>query len=267
MTLQIDTLAYTNRLRQLPPTQKLLFAIALLLITYCSRAPVQILIAGWISVWTVIYAGIPAETYLRLLSLPTGFLFTSLPALVIGGVSLSHLASVQADVWQGFIWGDYYIYLSHQGMQQAGELAARAIAATACIYFVILTVPFTEILDIFRRMGCPALLTDLLMLMYRFIFVLLQTSRELWTAQQSRGGYRTRKLWIKSLGLLVGQLLRRTLENYRQVAMTLESRGFTGDFRVCHSRRYLPSRRYNLEALFGCALLVALTGWQYAVGI
>lgn len=267
MTLQIDTLAYTNRLRQLPPEHKLLFAFALLVIIYCTRAPVQIVIAVWISIWTVVYAGIPASIYLRLLGITAGFWLTSLPAIIVNGVSLAQLSLVQADVWQGFTWGNYYIYLSYHGIQQAGELATRAIAATACIYFVMLTVPFTEILDILRRMGCPTLLTDLLMLMYRFIFVLLRTARELWTAQQSRGGYRTRKIWLKSLGLLVGQLLRRTLENYRQVSLTLESRGFTGDFRVCHSRRYLSSKRYSVEALFGCAFLAALTGWQYAVGI
>jgi cobalt/nickel transport system permease protein len=267
MALQIDTIAYTNRLRQLPPTHKLMFAIVLLLITYCTDAPIQVLITLWISVWTVVYAGIPAPTYLRLLSITVGFWLTSLPAFVVSGIDLAHLSSVQADVWQGFIWGHYYIYLSYHGFQQTVELAARAIAATACVYFVMLTVPFTEILDILRRLGCPTLLTDLLMLMYRFIFVLLRTAGELWTAQQSRGGYRTRKLWMKSLGLLIGQLLRRTLENYRQVSLTLESRGFTGDFRVCHSRRYVPSKRYGLEALFGCTLLIALTGWHYAVGI
>jgi cobalt/nickel transport system permease protein len=267
MTLQIDTLAYTNRLRQLPPAQKLLFAIVLLTITYCTCAPIQILITLWISAWTVIYAGIPAIFYLRLCIITVGFWLTSLPALVVNGVRLADLPTVQTDIWQGFAWGNYYFFLGHYGIQQAGELAARAIATTACIYFVILTIPFTEILDILRRIGCPTLLTDLLMLMYRFIFVLLRTARELWIAQQSRGGYRTRKLWFKSLGLLVGQLLRRTLENYRQVSLTLESRGFTGDFRVCHSRQYSPSKRYSLEALFGCALLVALAGWQYAIGV
>jgi cobalt/nickel transport system permease protein len=267
MTLQIDTLAYTNQLRQLPPGQKLLFAIALLLITYCTRAPVQVLIAVWISIWTVVYARIPAAFYLRLLSIPALFWLTSTPALVLCGISLSRLSLVQADVWQGFIWGDSYFYLSHHGLVQAGELIARAIAATACIYFVMLTVPFTEILDILRRVGCPALLTDLLMLMYRFIFVLLRTANELWTAQQSRGGYRTWNLWIKSLGLLIGQLLRRTLENYRHVTLTLDSRGFTGDFRVQHSRHYLSSKRYTLEAVLGCVTLVSLTGWLYAVGI
>ena len=236
------------------------------------RFPVQLAIAGWISVWTVIYAGTPASVYLRLLSITTAFWLASLPALVVSGIDLPHLQTIRTDVWQGFSWGHYYIYLSHQGMQQAAELGARAIASTACIYFVILTVPFTEILSVLRRLGCPTLLTELMIMMYRFIFVLLKTAGELWTAQQSRGGYRTRKLWMKSLGLLIGQLLRRTLENYRQVSLTLNSRGFTGDFRVCHSRQYQPSRRYSFEALFGCTLLVMFTGWHYtgwhyAVGI
>ncbi|MBC7972323.1 MAG: cobalt ECF transporter T component CbiQ [Verrucomicrobia bacterium] len=267
MTLQIDTLAYTNRLRQLPPEHKLLFAITLLIITYCSRAPIQLLITVWLGIWTVIYARIPALIYFRLLFITIGFWLTSLPAFVVSGVGLSNVSLVQPDVWQGVTWGNYYLYLSLHGIQQASAMAARAIASTACIYFIILTVPFTEILDVLRRVGCPPLLTELLLLMYRFIFVLLRTASEIWTAQQSRGGYRTWRLWMKSLGLLVGQLLRRTLENYRQVSQTLASRGFTGDFRVWHSRRYKPSRRYCLEALFGCAVLVALTGWQYVVGV
>ena len=267
MALQIDTLAYTNRLRQLPPEHKLLFAIVLLLLTYCSRAPIQLAIAVWLSVWTIVYAKIPASIYFRLLLIPIGFWLTSLPAFILSGVGVEHLASVQADVWQGSTWGNYYLYLSLHGIHQAGELAARAIASTTCIYFIMLTVPFTELLDILRRVGCPALLTELLLLMYRFIFVLLRTASEIWIAQQARGGYRTWRLWMKSLGLLVGQLLRRTLENYRQVSQALDSRGFTGDIRVWHSRRYKPSKRYSLEAFFGCAVLVALTGWQYVVGV
>lgn len=267
MTLQIDTLAYASRLRQLPPEHKLLFAMTLLLLTYAAHVPVQLLIAGWLSIWTVFYAGIPAPIYLRLLSITAAFWLTSLPALVISEINLADLPSVQADIWQGFVWENHYFYLSHQGMQQAGALGARAIAATSCIYFVILTIPFSEILNVLRRIGCPALLIELMMMMYRFIFVLLQTANQLWTAQQSRGGYRNWRLWMNSLGLLVGQLLRRTLENYRQVSLTLASRGFTGDFRVCHSRRYLPSRRYSFEALLGCTMLGAITGWQYAAGI
>lgn len=118
-----------------------------------------------------------------------------------------------------------------------------------------------------RSLGFPTRLTELLLLMYRFIFVLLQIASELWTVQQSRGGYRTWRISMKSLGLLVGQLLRRTLESYRQVSLSLDSRGYTGEFRVWHSRQYLPSKRYSLEGLLGCIVLIGLTGWMYVAGI
>jgi cobalt/nickel transport system permease protein len=267
MSLKIDTIAYTNRLRQLPPVHKLLFASVLLAIAYLSQVHIQLSIAVWMSIWIVVYAGISAKLYFQLLSIAIGFWLTSLPALAIGAIDLAHLATVRADIWQGWTVGNYYLYLSFQGIQQAAIVGSRALATTTCVYFAILTIPFVDILDILRRLGCPVLLIDLLMLMYRFIFLLLETASQLWTAQQSRGGYRTRQLWLKSLGLLVGQLLRRTLENYRQMSLTLAARGFTGDFRVYHSRQYLPSKRYSFEAIFGCVLLGTISGWQYAVGI
>ncbi len=259
----IDTLAYTNRLRHLPPEHKLLLAAVLLCITYFSQVPVQLLITAWMTVWTVLYAGVPTKLYVRLILITIGFWLMSVPALVIGIVSLNHLPSIQLDSWSGFVWNGYYIYLSQYGIHQAIELAVRAIAATSCIYFVMLTVPFIEIIHILNRVGCPALITELLMLMYRFIFVLFQTANQLWIAQQARGGYRTRQRWICSLGLLVGQLLHLTLDNFRRFSLTLETRGFTGEFRVLHSRQYVSSKRYSLEALFGCAVLLTVSGCQY----
>ncbi|AFY46709.1 cobalt ABC transporter, permease protein CbiQ [Nostoc sp. PCC 7524] len=258
MTLQIDTLAYTNKLRRLAPTQKLLFAIALLIITAFAHPPVQILIAIWISIWTIFYAGIPAKTYLRLVYIPIIFWLTSLPALVINGIDTSQISLAQNDTILGLKLGSNYIYISSHGIEQGWRILTRAIASISCLYFVMLTIPFTDLLQTLRRVGLPALLTDLLLLMYRFIFVLLNTASELWIAQQSRSGYRTFSLSIKSLSLLIGQLFQRTIEKYRQVSLSLESRGFNGEFQVWHSSRYHLSKRYALEAIMGCLILLEL---------
>ena len=59
--------------------------------------------------------------------------------------------------------------------------------------------------------------------MYRFIFSLLAIADELWIAQNSRCGYRTWNRGMHSLGILIGQLLQRTLENYRHVSLSLAS--------------------------------------------
>jgi cobalt/nickel transport system permease protein len=110
-------------------------------------------------------------------------------------------------------------------------------------------------------------MVELLFLMYRFIFVLLATAQEIWIAQQSRGGYRTRQVWLKSISLLIGQLLRRTLANYQQVSLSLVARGFNGELQVWHSRPYIASKRYMWEAAFGCVILVFLAGLIHVVGI
>lgn len=265
--MQIDTLAYTNRLCRLPPTQKLGFALVLLIITYIAAMPIQLLILGWVSVWAVVYAQIPAGTYFRLLWLTAMFWFSSAPALILNGVGMVDVALVRSDSLGGLQWGDYYLYISQHGLIQAGELGVRTIATSACVYLMLLTVPFVAMLDILRRLGCPTLLTELLFLMYRFIFILLDTSRGLWIAQQARGGYRTWRLWIRSLALLISQLLQRTLVNYQQVSLSLAARGFNGEFRVWHSRSYQPSSRYTWEAAIGCTILVMLVGWMKIVKV
>ncbi|MDH6060526.1 cobalt ECF transporter T component CbiQ [Chrysosporum bergii ANA360D] len=258
MSLQIDTLAYGNKLRWLAPEQKLLFAIALLIISAFTHPLLQILIVIWMGSWTVVYAKIPLKIYLRLVYVASWFWLISLPALVINGVNIGDFNLVQNDSVFGFNLGYYYIYISGDGIKAGWTVLSRAMASLSCLYFVMLTIPFTELLQTLRRFGLPILLTDILLLMYRFIFILLNTAQEIWTAQQSRNGYCNFGRGMKSLSLLIGQLLRRTLENYRQVGLSLAARGFNGEFQVWHSHRYYFSKRYAIESMLGCVMLIGL---------
>lgn len=258
MSLQLDTLAYTNRLRQLPPEHKLIFATTVLLIALCSHSLVQVLITVWMSIWTVVYARIPAKIYGRLIYFATFFWIASLPALVLNVTSATPDLTAHLDSLKGLNLGSYYLYMSRSGIEQAFVILTRSLAAVSCMYFVLLTVPFAAILQTLRRLGLPEILTELLLLMYRFIFTLLSVTIEMWTAQQSRCGYRNWRTSMQSLSLLVGQLFERTLAHYRQFSLGLEARGFTGNLRVWHSYRYRSFQRYTLEALLGCAVLIAL---------
>ncbi|OKH54626.1 cobalt ECF transporter T component CbiQ [Calothrix sp. HK-06] len=258
MKIQIDTLAYTNNLRWLPVKHKLILATTLFVITYVSHPPVQILIFIWMSIWIVGYARIPINTYFNLIYVALLFWLTSVPALSVNAVHITHLTSIQLDSLAGFTIGSYYIYISFHGIIQVLTILTRALAALSCLYFIMLTVPFVELLQALRKFGFPQLLAELLLLMYRFIFVLLNTASELWTAQQARFGYRTFNSGMKSLALLIGQLFQRTIENYRQMSLSVESRGFNGDFRVWYPERYKSSKRYLIESIFGCTLLILL---------
>jgi len=256
MHLWIDTFSYHNRLRGLPPRQKLLFAGIVLILALVTRPIIQVAIAIWMSIWIVKYAGIPSKIYGRMLSVAIMFWLTSVPALLIAGVALSEQSRIQTDVLSGWSIGSYYLYLSQQGVLQAGLIFTRTIATVSCLYFLLLTTPFAEVLRVMKQMRCPEILTELLMLMYRFIFILLSTASGFWTAQHSRNGYRTHQRWFYSLSLLVSQLFRRTMENYQRFALSTAARGFNGTFRVWSPQRYQASRRYMIEASLGCFLLL-----------
>lgn len=261
---QIDALAYRNRLRYLPPAHKVSFAVVLMGLGYLMPLPAQGLTVAWLARWTIGYAGIPAGVYLRLQAIPLGFWLMSLPALLLSWAPAAHRLAYQSDIWQGLGLGPVYVYVSQQGIAQASQVFGRMLVMTACLYFILLTTPFVEIIRLLRQWGCPSLITDLLSLIYRFIFVLAATVTELLTAQEARLGYRTWRTTLRSLGLVVSQLLQRLLAHYRQTALGLAARGFTGEIRVWSARRYQPDDRYTWEAIGGCMLLLLFTGWYHA---
>lgn len=255
MNIQIDTLAYSNRLRQLPPAQKLWFALAMLLLASIAHFPVQIGIFVWMSVWIVVYAGIPPQIYSAMMLGVMTFLVTSLPALVLNYTSRIS-PGIQADCWwQIGVWGGQ-IYLSHQGLMQAFAVTIRSLASTSALFFIVLTIPAIDLATTCQKIGCPSILIELSLLIYRLIFLLADTAQNIITAQVSRGGYRTHRLRMNSLNLLVRQLIQRTAHRYQQLTLGVKARGFEQEFRFWQPESYQYSPRYARESIAGCVVLV-----------
>ena len=261
MSYQIDTLAHSNRLRLLPPGQKAGFATTLLLLALVSQPPVQLLISLWLMVWIVGYAGIPASTYLPMVLLPLGFAVTSLPAIVINGVGHDALAVVHTDAWRGLSQpvGEWTLYISKLGLGQAFVLLTRSLAATSALFFLLLTTPFNELIQVLRKLAIPPLLLDLMVFVYGFIFTLWAIVEEIAIAQHARSGYSNWQRSLRSLGLLIGQLLERSMASYRGLAFGLAARGFRGDLRLIRCVKYQSTPRLKYEAIGGCVILVILS--------
>jgi len=189
----LDAYAYTNRLRPLPPQQKLIFALVVLGIALVTHPVTQGLIFIWLSVWTIGYARIPARVYGSVLTVMLLFLLTSTPALVLEIVPVNQRTLTQANSLGGLVVGNWYCFISQSGFRQAMEVGMRSLACIACLLFMLFTIPFAELLSILRQCRVPVVLIDLLLLMYRFIFLFLDVLTQLQLAQRARGGYRTRQ--------------------------------------------------------------------------
>ena len=134
--------------------------------------------------------------------------------------------------------GNFYVGITSSSLQTVFILFFKVFASVSCLYFLCLSTPMTDILRVFEKVKCPTFLIEMMSLIYRFIFVLIDTAFTMHTAQASRLGYKSFRLGIKSLGMLLSTILIRTLKINNHLYTALECRGYTGSLKVLNEDAY-----------------------------
>lgn len=113
-----------------------------------------------------------------------------------------------------------------------------------------------DILEVLRKLRCPKLLIELMLLIYRFIFVLLETASAIRTSQDCRLGNRDYKTALKSFGMLGSILMIRAVSRSNQLYDAMEARCYDGTIRILSENR--PPKKKVIAAiiLFDTALFV-----------
>lgn len=252
----IDRYAYNNRIRFVNPAVKAMLAgMTILLILLLDRPLVSLVALLYMFGVTIWIAGIPLRMMGRLLLAEGVFL-----ALTVIGVAISVSLS-QPDKSLTWAWqvGPIWFSTSLSGLTQAGTLVLRALAGVSAMNFLALTTPLVDLIDLLRRWQIPDLLLDLMMILYRFIFVLFETFNRIYTAQESRLGYRNRRTTMRSASLLGSQLFIDAFHRSRRLQIALDSRGYDGILKVLPTR-YVPDRRWTwlISALILSLILARL---------
>ncbi|WP_240415112.1 cobalt ECF transporter T component CbiQ [Paenibacillus periandrae] len=258
----IDTLSYKNRLRSVSPAWKCGFAAVLFIGAYLSHPVVQLCLAGWMLVWTVFYARIPFKSYLLLIGLPCLFYVASLPAIVIeiGTQSRDSVAAVSTNQVL-FTFMNWTCYMTEAGLHQAGYLFARVVACLSCLTFVMLTTPMSELFQVMNKLRMPTLVLEIMLIMYRFLFLLSETAQHMYTAQKARGGQFGFRGRLNDTAILIVRLFGKTMQRYRALSHGLIARGFTDEIRMAPYAAKPVATRYWLESWIGVCLLLGLECW------
>lgn len=237
---QIDRCAYTNRWCCRHPLEKLTLALGMLLLSLLlPPVPGALLIFGVMALVTVAGAGIPLALYLRLLLAPAGF-------------ALTGAATMLVTFTPGAGW---HLSLTSPGGAAAGRLLLRSLAAVTCLYFLALTTPMVDLVSTLRRVRVPELLIELMLLIYRFLFLLADTAAAMQVAQAARLGYATLRQTRRSVALLAAALLGQVLDRARRLEVGLGARGYDGRLLVLPEERSLSP--LALGGVIGLQLLVA----------
>lgn len=225
--LIIDKYAYTNNLKNMSPKRKFGYSMGFLMASLINKEPlifVAIILLGFIA--TVFWAKIPIKSYLLMLVTPYVFILTSMAAII---VSFSADSSI---FLRSFDAGPFYIGITAVGIESAVILFLRAMAAISCLYFLTLTTPMDQQIYIMNRMKLPKVFLELYALIYRFIFIFLDESLEIYRAQEMRFGYNTLKNSYNSLSVLIRILFTRVMNRYRDMEIALDSKLYDGDFHI-----------------------------------
>nr|WAH99834.1 MAG: cobalt ECF transporter T component CbiQ [Candidatus Methanoperedens sp.] len=241
----IDTIAHTNKLRHVDTRLKVIFAISTLLITVASTSPIPPFLAFIIATILILFAAkIKLKTYLLLLLTP----------LFFGIVSL-----LMMSLFFGYADSPLYSFeiLSHtfevqkEGINIGLLVASRTLAGSACLFFLALTTPMTELFTGLRWLRIPEVVIELAMIIYRYIFVFLEEAQRMWLASKMRGegNFRTK---IEVFSMLTSTLFLRSIHQGDKLFVAMNSRCYDGETNsLCYREK---NSKISTKALFGILL-------------
>lgn len=229
--ITIDKLCYHSRLRYENAGEKFAFAVITLFICVMSRsaavACIVLAVTGILTVWK---GGIPVFRYLRFLTVPLTFLFLSTLAIMF------NIRRTPLDLFAVHL-GGWYLTASTHSFFYALQLILTALSAVSCLYFLAFTTPMPDILEVLRKLRCPKLLIELMLLIYRFIFILLDTASAISVSQDCRLGNKDYKTALRSFGMLGSVLMIRAVSRSNRLYDAMEARGYDGTIRVLSENR------------------------------
>lgn len=70
-------------------------------------------------------------------------------------------------------------------MLKAGNLVLKALGAVSALYMMTLTTPLSEIIAVLRKAHVPKLIIELMNMIYRYIFIMIDTHSRMKNSAES----------------------------------------------------------------------------------
>lgn len=123
------------------------------------------------------------------------------------------------------------IEISNSGVQLCLQITLKAMAILLAFIALVATMPTAAMGYALHRLGTPAKLVQLLLLAYRYIFVIEQEYQRLYRAARMRNFQpATNMHTYRTYAYMVGMLFVRASERAGRVYQAMQCRGFKGRF-------------------------------------
>ena len=252
--LHIDVLAQRSRLNRVNPALKVWGCVALLLICVAADTPViGLLLTALLPVLTVGLGRLRLGDYLSLLALPAAFLLLSTLALTVDFAAGAH-GVLNLPLFGG------WLVVTPESQARSLLILCKSLGAVSSLYLMSLSTPMSEVIGVLRAAHVPAVVAELMYLIYRYIFILLEMHRSMRDAAESRLGYHGLSAGLRTTGAVYAGLLSRSFRRAGACFDAMESRCYDGEIRFLEAAKPITALH---GAAAGClvALVSALAVW------
>lgn len=212
-------------LQQIDPRVKLIALLALIVVVALLRHLPVILGIYFLALALAAVSRLPLQSFLKrtLIGIPLFAAVVALPSLfMIPGRELAGFQLTEG----------VRLAISDNGLHSAALLVARVAASVSLALLLVLTTRWADLLKSLQALHVPQAFVMVLGMTYRYLFLLLHLTNDMFLARASRTvGHTTGRQdrrWMASTG---GALVGKSLKMSEDVYMAMVARGFAGEIR------------------------------------
>ncbi len=238
----IDLYAFHSKLKGINPEFKLISALVALILTITLNN-IYVSAYAFITMFfvSVLLGGMDAKEYLSMFIAPFSFIVLASIGIAVG-FSFHESGDFNLKL------GSLYIYTSKAQIIMTLKLVIKVFACVSIMQSLILSTMPYEIINALRNMHLPKLLVELMNLIYRFIFILIESYMNMQNSAASRLGYRNFKTSMTSFGNIASNILIVSLKKANAYYTAMEARCFDGDLNFLQDEKRLYGK--NVLAVF-----------------
>ena len=223
---QMDTLAYSSRMLSWAPLGKLLFVIVVLVVNIMTGSMLVPFVTLAIGLILMAYSTNFKIPFMIALALGEAFII-----LVFGCGMVSISGDSGAVLWDTHVlW--VHIHMTVDSFNKAWLILFRGVAGIAVMMAFATSTPIPHLSQALRQLHVPKEVSELIVLIYRYGFLLLERMETMWNAAHCRMGFNGFMNKIRTTASIAVGIFISSSNMSDKAQIALECRNYQGYFPV-----------------------------------
>ena len=225
--IQMDALAYSSRMLNWAPLGKLLLVIVVLI--------ANVMTDSVVTAFAVLAIGLVLMAYSTNMRIPFMLAVAIGEAILILIVACG-IISINGDpsepcIWHAdFLWLD--LYMTADSFNQAWLVMIRAVAGITVMMAFATSTPIPHLAQALRQIRIPDEICEIVVLIYRYAFLLLERMDTMWSAANSRLGFTGFKRSMRTIASIAVGIFTSSMNLADKAQVSLDCRGYRGYFPI-----------------------------------